>query len=105
MTGRIGLSIIKKILGLPDNHIWCITIDSLNIKWIGLGVYYGGPIDVQPGGLVKFDGKNWTNFNTSNSGLPDDNIHAIAIDKQGKKWIGTYNGLAVFDDNHWKVLQ
>ncbi len=41
------------------------------------------------GGLAKFDGVNWTVYNTSNSGLPDNWVYAIAIDGQGNKWIGT----------------
>ncbi len=41
------------------------------------------------GGLAKFDGVNWTVYNTSNSGLPDNHVYAIAIDGQGNKWIGT----------------
>jgi ligand-binding sensor domain-containing protein len=41
------------------------------------------------GGLAKFDGVNWTVYNTSNSGLPDNYVYAIAIDGQGNKWIGT----------------
>jgi ligand-binding sensor domain-containing protein len=42
-------------------------------------------------GLAKFDGVNWTVYNTSNSGLPDNYVNAIAIDGQGNKWIGTAN--------------
>ncbi len=34
----------------------------------------------QIGGLAKFDGVNWTVYNTSNSGLPSDSVIAIAID-------------------------
>ncbi len=41
------------------------------------------------GGLAKFDGVNWTVYNTSNSGLPSNYVRAIAIDGQGNKWIGT----------------
>ncbi|CUT01050.1 T9SS type A sorting domain-containing protein, partial [Candidatus Kryptobacter tengchongensis] len=43
-----------------------------------------------------FDGVNWRVYNTSNSGLPDNWVYAIAIDGQGNKWIGTYEGLAVY---------
>ena len=50
-------------------------------------------------GLAKFDGTNWVVYDTSNSGLPDDHVTAIAIDSQGNKWIGTAGrGLAKFDE-------
>src|SRR5689334_16015674 len=42
-------------------------------------------------------------YNTSNSSIPDNNIYAIAIDSIGKKWIGTENGLAVYDDATWTI--
>jgi ligand-binding sensor domain-containing protein len=48
-------------------------------------------------GLTKIAGGNWTYYNTRNSGLPDDWVNAIAIDKQGNIWIGTGKGLAKFD--------
>ena len=50
------------------------------------------------GGLAKFDGTNWTVFNTSNSGLPDNYVSSIAIDGSGNKWIGTDGGLAVYKE-------
>ena len=43
-----------------------------------------------PGGLAAFDGTNWTIYNTSNSGLPDNHVQSIAIDENGTKWIGTF---------------
>ena len=41
------------------------------------------------GGLAKFDGVNWTVYNTENSGLPDNGVMSVGIDAQGNKWIGT----------------
>jgi ligand-binding sensor domain-containing protein len=38
--------------------------------------------------LVKFDGKNWTIYNESNSGLPSNGVWAIATDGKGNIWIG-----------------
>ncbi len=56
------------------------------------------------GGLAKFDGTNWTVYNTSNSGLPDNYVSSIAIDGSGNKWIGTWHGgLAKFDGTNWTV--
>ena len=40
-------------------------------------------------GLAKFDDTNWTVYNNSNSGLPDNFVSSLAIDGSGNKWIGT----------------
>ncbi|CUT05813.1 two-component regulator propeller domain-containing protein, partial [Candidatus Kryptobacter tengchongensis] len=40
--------------GLPSNYVLAIAIDGQGNKWIGTG-----------GGLAKFDGVNWTVYNTS----------------------------------------
>ena len=75
--------------GLPHNHISCIAIDASGNKWIGTG-------DI----LVKFDGTDWTVYNTFNLG----SINCITIDNSGNKWIGTWGGgLAKFDDTNWTV--
>lgn len=57
-----------------------IAIDAQGNKWFGT---FGG-------GASKFDGANWTTYNTSN-GLVSDNIYSVAIDTQGDKWFGTWN--------------
>ena len=70
-----------------------IAIDGQGNKWIG----------TNGGGLVKFDGVNWTVYNTWNSGLPDNNVRSIVIDRLGNKWIGTNGGLAVFREGGVKL--
>jgi ligand-binding sensor domain-containing protein len=55
------------------------------------------------GGLAKFDGNNWTVFNTANSGLPHNDVRGIVIDGHNK-WIGTIGGgLAKFNDTTWTI--
>jgi ligand-binding sensor domain-containing protein len=74
---------------LPDDWVTALTIDSSGIKWIGTN-----------NGLARFDGTDWTIFNTSNSEMPSDVVSAITIDDNGSKWIGTYDGgLAVYNEN------
>jgi ligand-binding sensor domain-containing protein len=90
--------------GLPSNLVRAIAIDKQGNKWIGTGPYWNGSAWVG-GGLAKFDGVNWTVYNTSNSGLPDDDVYAIAIDGVGNKWIGTGWGLAKFDGVNWTVYK
>jgi ligand-binding sensor domain-containing protein len=36
--------------------------------------------------------------------LTDDNINAIAIDRSGNKWLGTWGGLTKFDGVNWTVF-
>ena len=47
---------------------------------------------------------DWTVYNSSNSGLPDNNVYSIALDGSGNKWIGTRRGgIAKFDGSNWTV--
>jgi hypothetical protein len=53
-------------------------------------------------GVFRFDGKEWTQFNSKN-GLGDDNAYAIACDKLGRVWVGTLNkGVSVYNGEKWK---
>lgn len=45
----------------------------------------------------------WINYSFTNSPLPENSVRCIEIDSQGRKWIGTDYGLAVFDDINWTV--
>ena len=91
----------QKSDGLPSLNVYVVAVDRQGDVWIGT---YGG-------GLVKFDGKNWKVYTTSNSGLPSNYVGSIVIDKSGDKWIGTFSdihsnlggGLAKFDDTNWTV--
>ncbi|MDD5528643.1 MAG: T9SS type A sorting domain-containing protein [bacterium] len=86
---------------LPDIRVSAIALEGSNV-WVGtLGdVYAGGH---PGGGLAKFDGTNWTLYDTLNSGLPDNWITAIAIEGNNK-WIGDYDdGLVKFDGTNWTV--
>lgn len=66
---------------LPDNNVDCLAVDLNNNLWIGTYFY----------GLVKFDGTNWTNYNTQNSPLKNNDIRGLAVDKQNNIWIATYS--------------
>ena len=73
-----------------------VCIDSDNVKWIGLGSWVF-PGNYNIGGLVKYNGIEWTVYDTSNTILPDNYIESIAIDGYGNKWIGTIgSGIAVY---------
>ena len=81
--------------GFPLNaSVSCVDFDSYNNKWVG----------VYDGGIGKFDGTNWTNYNASNSLLPEDKIWSIAVDQNNIVWIGTETkGLVKFDGLNWTI--
>lgn len=48
--------------------------------------------------------QNWIIYNTTNSGLPANEVLCIAQDQQNHKWIGTYwGGVARFTNTQWTV--
>lgn len=74
---------------IATNQIIDIAIDALDNKWLG----------TWKDGLILFDDINWTNYTTSNSDLPNDNINCVATDYNNNVWIGTASGLTKFDGN------
>jgi hypothetical protein len=55
-------------------------------------------------GLIKFDDINWTTYKTSNSGIPNNWVNAVAIDANNNKWLATLGGgIAKFDGTIWTV--
>jgi hypothetical protein len=74
---------------LATEEILSMAVDGGNRKWIGTknGLF-----------ILSADGrKTLERFNTLNSPLPGNSVQAIALDpKSGKAYIGTENGLVVF---------
>ncbi|MGE5410852.1 MAG: T9SS type A sorting domain-containing protein, partial [Clostridiales bacterium] len=55
-------------------------------------------------GLARYDGTNWAVYNTSNSSISNNTIQTIMIDREGRKWLATLNGVSVFDGTNWKTF-
>jgi ligand-binding sensor domain-containing protein len=92
--------------GLPCLSVFAVAIDKDNNKWIGTG---GGRLGTQEAtlrgrGLAKFDGANWSIFNSANSGLPDNTVRSLFYDNANNLWIGTFGGLAKMSGNNWQVF-
>ena len=68
--------------GLPQNRIQAISQTPDGYLWVGTS-----------GGLVRFDGVRFTNFDRSNTpGLPDDSILSLCPARDGGLWVGTEGG-------------
>lgn len=55
------------------------------------------------GGLTIFDGKTWTNY-SSLEGLPGNHVFMLHQDPKGQMWIGTNQGLALWQDGKFKTM-
>jgi ligand-binding sensor domain-containing protein len=77
----------------PQFGISTIHFDKNNTLWAGS--WYGG--------IYKFDGFSWTNWNVANSDLPRNNIWNLISDGNGKIYIATDGGVATFDGTNWEV--
>ena len=77
--------------GLPPGAINAVTIDlksSIPARWFGTN-----------GGLVQFRDTVWTKFTRLNTPLlPSDTITALTFDRNHNLWIGTPNGVAVYNE-------
>ncbi|MEO8433131.1 MAG: two-component regulator propeller domain-containing protein, partial [Acidobacteriota bacterium] len=70
--------------GLPQNSVTAILQSRDGYLWLGTQE-----------GLVRFDGVNFTTFDTRNTeALGDDYIQAICQTRDGDIWVGTADGLA-----------
>ena len=116
---------------LASLNIVSIAVDQSNDVWIttvrsGLASYDGTEWEVNHGyrgavplsltfdengdiwvasngGILKYDGDNWTEFNSTNSGFSAQTATSITMDDSTNLWIGTIkNGLIKYDGNTWQ---
>jgi ligand-binding sensor domain-containing protein len=45
--------------------------------------------------------KGWTWYTPQNSDLSDEWVYALAFDQKGRTWMGTRDGVDIFDDGEW----
>lgn len=76
--------------------------------WVGTADYFHCHYE----GLVRYDGANWTIYNSSSTGSVPMLFNPITGDKDGTLWMGGYEGidnmytnLVEFDGNHWHVYR
>lgn len=71
----LGSDTVNEIFVAADGTVWVATAGGLG-KWLGI---------------------NFSNFNTGNSGLINSTVRAVAQDAAGVLWIATANGVARYD--------
>ena len=74
---------------LVDNKINDILIVD-GVKWIGTSW-----------GLYTYDNSTWVDYSEH---LPNPQVRSLTIDNNGVLYVGTLNGIAVFDGNDWYTI-
>lgn len=80
---------------IPFQNLYQVQADNFNNIWL-TGSFSNG----DNGGLAKFNGNQFTVFNTSNSGLNSDYIKRIRT-QNGKIWVLHQHSISKFDGNQW----
>lgn len=70
----------NQILQTDDGYIWVATY----------------------AGLHRFDGKDFTVYNSFNSDIPSPNVLRMKKGSDGKMWIGTHHGISIFKDGRFE---
>lgn len=80
---------------LNQERVLCMKKDQQGNRWFGTA----------NSGLAKFDGNQWSFYNSENSDLPNVTVRQIDIDISGHIWIicGALEGLVKFDGNLWTI--
>ena len=80
---------------LPNDFmIWDIAVDKKDNVWIGAS-----------DGVWKYDGKEFTLYNSQNTAMPEDIVWSIAIDSKNNLWFAScrfnLGGLVKYDGKTW----
>ncbi len=91
--------------GLISNNVDAIAVDQNNNIWVGM---LDSQLNTNDGGLVKFDGTNWTvqiSFQSNHTDFPSHQIYSIAVDKNNEIYAGSrFQHLYLFDGTNWSNI-
>lgn len=74
---------------LPSNYLEDVAVDKTGNLWLAATMR----------GLTKYNGWEWTTYNTSNSGIPYNGVYNIGFD-DNNVWLGNM-GITKFDGTSW----
>lgn len=75
------------------DDVRAVAVDHSGRLWIG---YYASGVDVWDFGSLDGFADDWWAHHTVGGGLPSDLIHTIHVGPDGRVWVGTLGGLAVY---------
>ena len=79
---------------IASNFINDVAVDNNGIVWAASA----------DKGLLRFDGINWTIYDSDNSELPYSSINCVLFDNDRGILIGTSGGLTIFNNGSWNTF-
>ncbi|MCK9475014.1 MAG: hypothetical protein M0R46_03795 [Candidatus Muirbacterium halophilum] len=85
--------------GLSQDHVTDITIDNSNNLW-------ASTISLKnEGGVSKFDGRKWENFNKFGKNAEYANVVSMFTDSKDRVWVGTWGkGIGYYFNDKWSFF-
>lgn len=80
---------------LPTNEVSSLAVDEAGNLWVGLFTNAG--LGHTEGGLVMFDGTNWTYYNKTNGDEIGNSIRGLLVSEDGTLWIAAGDGAYSYD--------
>jgi ligand-binding sensor domain-containing protein len=80
-----------RVVRLPQGDGWWSDVTDIRFEPSGL-IWVG----TRGEGLLSYNGFGWTHFDYRTSPFPGDMVYTITIDKNQNKWIGSWNGMAIY---------
>ncbi len=110
---NLGMVTYRPFLNTPSPHappilhqISMSPASPVGIQTVTFDVTFSRPMDqsVDPD-AVFYTSRRGTcdQYTSANSGLPNDQVSAVAADSSGAVWFGTEQGAARFDGSNWTV--
>ena len=95
--GEVWQPIPNAADGALERGVQVIYEDETEALWFGLSP------NSSPNRLSRLDRGQWQVFGV-NDGLPNGDVRTIATDSVGRLWVGTSEGIGIYDGSTWAVI-
>gem|GEM_PF-5751205 len=91
----------KSNSGIPFRPVSDILLDRRGVAWFTIRARSNG-WDMQPGGLLRYDGSSWVFLSTEDGGLPFAGLGEMAVDSKNTLWVISSRDIAAYDGVKWQ---
>ncbi len=94
----------KSNSGVPYRPVRDVLVDRRGVTWFTMNARSNG-WNMEPGGLLRYDGSSWVFLTVENGGLPFAGLDEMAVDSQNRLWVIGSGNLAAYDGVKWQEFR